>query len=563
MIKIIFVSLFLFSNLVFAQQNEIAKAKEFLQQKKYDDAIKILVKFYDVRAVASEVNTLLGEAYIGKNEIQSAFESYKKALDYDDLNMTTRAGYLSTLFRLKKFDLTQKFFAESDKIIKRKKGENFYNYYYEVGNIYFNADSVERAKVFYSKAKEENPNEAKVYEGLAECYLKQGVPSMAIDNYKLATTYAPNNAQYFYKLGNVQYKQRSYSEAVRSFNESIKIDPNNDLVILDLAGLYFRAKLWRDAASTFEKYSKLKPQNTSITEQWARSQYGARLYKESIVNFEKLDKSKLNQELTLMLAHSYYEAGDMQKSADMYNAIPIDSLKKTDDLINFGRSLVKLKDTTKALLMLEKATQIDTQSVEVAGELAAIFMAQKNFEKAVSQYNKILTVDQKNISALFYGGYAYSVLNQIDSAKNFFLKVTEIRPGYIQGRIFLMKMYLEQENYIEMQKESQIILKQLDSTALLEKDQKKLTEKINPIYLDVYRTLAIMEFKQKKYVQAVDNLKNALKYEPKTKKNESLHLFLAQMYNLGGDKESAKKEYDLVLKLNPKNASAKKERSQL
>ena len=30
------------------------------------------------------------------------------------------------------------------------------------------------------------------------------------------------------------------------------------------------------------------------------------------------------------------------------------------------------------------------------------------------------------------------------------------------------------------------------------------------------------------------------------------------MYNLGGDKESAKKEYDLVLKLNPKNASAKK-----
>ena len=325
----------------------------------------------------------------------------------------------------------------------------------------------------------------------------------------------------------------------------------------------FPCKLWRDAASTFEKYSKLKPQNTSITEQWARSQYGARLYKESIVNFEKLETSKLNQELSLMLAHSYFEAGDMQKSADMYNAIPIDSLKKTDDLINFGRSLVKLKDTTKALLMLEKATQIDTQSVEVAGELAAIFMAQKNFEKAVSQYNKILTVDQKNISALFYGGYAYSVLNQIDSAKNFFLKVTEIRPGYIQGRIFLMKMYLEQENYIEMQKESQIILKQLDSTALLEKDQKKLTEKINPIYLDVYRTLAIMEFKQKKYVQAVDNLKNALKYEPKTKKNESLHLFLAQMYNLGGDKESAKKEYDLVLKLNPKNASAKKERSQL
>ena len=94
-------------------------------------------------------------------------------------------------------------------------------------------------RFFYSKAKEENPNEAKVYEGLAECYLKQGVPSMAIDNYKLATTYAPNNAQYFYKLGNVQYKQRSYSEAVRSFNESIKIDPNNDLVILDLAGLYF------------------------------------------------------------------------------------------------------------------------------------------------------------------------------------------------------------------------------------------------------------------------------------------------------------------------------------
>ena len=563
MIKRLMIVSVLFLNFTFSQQIDVAKAKEALNKNNFNDVISLLEKYKKDRSVAVEVNYLIGRAYFGKNDFTNAKEYFDEAMSYNDEAMINRAWMFSSMLRLKEFDKTQKFLAEGERIIKRNKEINNFEYYYEIGKAYFEIDSFSVSEKYYSTSKLLNPTFLKTQIGLANCYLKQGVTSMAIDNFNEAAKLDPKSAFYSYEIGKIYYKERKYTEAAKAFNEAIKLDPKNLIYLNELADLFYRAKLWKDAANTYEKYFNLNPNNANLVEPFARSQYGARMYKESVPNLEKLFAIKQNLDVQFMLSHAYYESGNFDKSVISYNKIPIDSIKKSSDFIYFGRSLVKLKDTTNALNMLEKATQIDTNSIDVAGELAAIFMAQKNFGKAVVQYEKILKVDPKNISALFYGGYSYSVIGGIDSAKNKFLKVIELKPNYLQGRIFLMKMYVELENEVEAKKESEIIFKSLDSTLVLEVDKKKIEDKINPTFVDVYKSLAILEFKSKKYAQSVEQLKKALVYESKVKKDEGLHLFLAQMLNLSGDKENAKKEYDVVLKLNPKNATAKKERSQL
>ncbi|MCK9410167.1 MAG: hypothetical protein M0R68_13655, partial [Bacteroidetes bacterium] len=89
-----------------------------------------------------------------------------------------------------------------------------------------------------------------------------------------------------------------------------------------------------------------------------------------------------------------------------------------------------------------------------------------------------------------------------------------------------------------------------------------------------YRSLAMFDYRDKNITAAIEKLEKAVEYE-KAKKDENLHLFLAQMYAVkSGDKEllldeaklikkRACEEYAIVLKINPKNAAAKKESGQM
>ena len=88
------------------------------------------------------------------------------------------------------------------------------------------------------------------------------------------------------------------------------------------------------------------------------------------------------------------------------------------------------------------------------------------------------------------------------------------------------------------------------------------------------KSLAMFDYKEKKIASAIEKLEKALPYE-KEKKDEGLHLFLAQMLAVrSGDPElkadeakairaRACAEYLLVLKINPKNQNAKKESTQM
>ncbi|MFN7097072.1 MAG: tetratricopeptide repeat protein, partial [Gammaproteobacteria bacterium] len=50
---------------------------------------------------------------------------------------------------------------------------------------------------------------------------------------------------------------------------------------------------------------------------------------------------------------------------------------------------------------------------------AAIYVNQKNYEKAVKQYERLLEKDKNNMTALFYSGFSYFVLEKYEIAKKY------------------------------------------------------------------------------------------------------------------------------------------------
>jgi cytochrome c-type biogenesis protein CcmH/NrfG len=64
-----------------------------------------------------------------------------------------------------------------------------------------------------------------------------------------------------------------------------------------------------------------------------------------------------------------------------------------------GFSYYQLKDTVNAIIYLEKTLALDKENMDAIGTLAAIYLTQKKYDKAVVEYEKMLAKDPKNLTA--------------------------------------------------------------------------------------------------------------------------------------------------------------------
>lgn len=554
-------------------QDELAQGRAAIAKGSYDEAIQLFQKYLQANPRNVEGNYLLGEAFRLKGDLANAQTSLERALDFDDEYEPALVSIVRVYGKLNLWDKAAKRFKELEKYHKTStRGAIAY------GQTFLETDSLDKASIYFSKAKEIDPKNVEVYIGLAEVYSRQNVIVLAVENLRTATQLKPEDPVLWYRLATTILKNRGLNaaqiqELIAALQKSIELDPKNDKAIYDAANTMFRTKAyWREAAEFFKMYVELKKDNTEAWEKYAISLYNARAYKDAIPVLEYALKVNPNSaEMKPMLAYSYYLAKEYQKSLDLYKTFPADSLA-AEEVYRMGYSFYQIKDTVNAIMYLERTLKMDKMNSDAIGTLAAIFVTQKKYDKAVVYYEQLLEKDSKNITALFYAGYSYNVLEKGELAKGFFKRLIELRPNNIQSHQFLIGIYNDQDSLTLARYHANVVISLADSS--MKADPSKLAQ-YSFSALEGYRMLAAIAWKDgNNTVAAIENLQKAASYE-KEKKSESLHLFLAQMYAVrSGDTQllddEAKKiraracqEYALVLKINPKNAAAKKESAQM
>jgi len=565
--------------LAFAQslqaQDQMPAGRAAFQKKAYTEAITCFQSVVHTSSRNVEAWYLMGESYLAKGVYDSAQTALERTIDINDEYIQAYSPLFTVYGKRGLWDKAAKRYAEATKVDKKNTA-----FPMALGNAYLASDSIDKAVVYYSKAKEINENLTEAYLGLAEAYGRQNIQPMAVANFQKAVDLNPTSSLIRYKLGKAFYKNRQFVEALKEYKETIRLDSTNADVIFEIADILYRSKppYYRDAASYFKRYAALKT-TPDAYEKYAKALYlsKTREYKEAVAVLEKaVQLNPAVYDLKPMLAQELYMAEEYKKSLDIYNAIPKDSLGY-DEYVRMGRSQLKLKDTTGAIASYEKANSLDSASVEVAGELAAIFVAQRKFQKAAEQYERKLKVEPTNSSALYYGGFSYSMIERFDEAKQLYKRFVELRPAYPQGRMALARMYVAEDS-VELGKKQYMLTKALiDSLMANDTSTVKKEDKYSQTLIDIYQALGAIEYGNKDFLSAVDYMEKAVSYESKDgkKKSASLHLFLAQMYNVARSvktitpersqefKEKAIREYELVLKLDPKNIAAKKELGQL
>lgn len=567
----VFISLLVLLSFSVAQ-DDLERGKAALEKKSYDEAVQHFQKYLVGNSRSVEGNFYLGEAYRLKGDFPNALSTLERALDFDDEYEPALVSIIRVYGKQGMWDKAAKIFKSAEKYHKTSTLAPI-----AYAQTFLETDSLDKASIYFSKAKELDAKNVEVYIGLSEVYARQNVIVLAVDNLRTATQLKPNDPVLWYKLATTILKNRGLNavqiqEIMAALQKSIELDPTNDKAIYDAANTMYRTKAyWREAAEFFKKYVELKKDNAEAWEQYAISAYNAKAFLEAIPVLEQAIKmNPKSEELKPMLAHSYYLAREYQKSLGVYKSIPQDSLK-VEEVYRMGFSFYQMKDTINAIAYLEKTLKLDKDNTDAIGTLAAIFLNKKQYEKAGGYYEQLLAKDPKNVTALFYAGFSYFVLGKNDTAKGYYKQLIDLRPNNMQSHQSLMQIYSQQDSLDKGRYHGNILIALADSA--IKADPAKAAQ-YSLFAMSGYRMMALFDYKEQNIKGSIDQLEKAVTYE-KTKKDEGLHLFLAQMYAVkSGDKElladdarkfreRACQEYAVVLKLNPKNAAAKKESTQM
>ena len=553
-------------------QDNLALGKSALKEKKYIIAIEYLLKVQKANPKDKEANFLLGDAYRQKEVFDSSKIFLERSLDFDDEYIPTLVAIIPVYAKLGAWDKAAKRYNEAMKYDKKNTDASIM-----YANTFLAADSLDKAVLYFLKAKEVNENIIDVYLGLAEAYGRQNIGVLAVENLKKAIELDPKSPSIRYKLGSAYYKNRQFNDAARELQETINLDPKNEKAVYEVANLFYRAKMYRDAAKFFEKYVALKNTNADAYEQYAISLYNSKMYKDAVPVLEQAQRMKPTVfNLKPMLAQSYFFTGEFQKSIDQYKSIPKDSLG-VDDFIHIGRSYAKIKDADNAITNFELAAKIDTASVEVTAELGNLYMGKKMFDKAAVQYGRKVIADPNNISALVNGGLCYRAIGKLDTAKTFFKRAVELKPDFLPVQMHLAFTFYMQDSSDLSKAQYQRVLSIIDTIKIdsVKTGGKTKEEVYSQQLLEGNKWIGLIELIGKRYSSAVEYLRTAMKFESKEKPDEDMHLWLAQSYalllgnkDLSDDerkvyRQKAIDEYRLVLKINKSNKAANKEIKQL
>ena len=161
-------------------------------------------------------------------------------------------------------------------------------------------------------------------------------------------------------------------------------------------------------------------------------------------------------ETALRLKPDYYEA--MNSLATLYLARQ--DYDKSDDLLEqlsknpdfndnawIRRGIIKKEkgDTAAALAMMERALQINPSNVDAVGQIANIYLVQKN-PLAKSYYKKVLALDEFNHDAYYHLGLIAQNEGDFNEADKLYNQVKSLKRDYVYAWYNLAVVYLQKGN---------------------------------------------------------------------------------------------------------------------
>jgi len=324
----------------------------------------------------------------------------------------------------------------------------------------------------------------------ASLYEMKGDYAKAVLEYQDALRYDKNHAIYFALAKNYSALNK-HSLAIEAGKEAVRLAPENLDYRKTLADVYIAAFEIDKAA---EEYEQIVRRDSTSLESWynlARLYQGRKPLKALEVYNSIIRRFGAEWEVLLQIAEMHNQMGEYEKAAAaMKKMLEIDpgnlELKHS-----VAQSYMRAGKFDEALALLHELREINPANIEYIGDIAGIHLRRKEYAKAAEQFERILEQDSVAIEAklrigeLYFGQMesdstlapiAQSIFERIlehhpdDWRPHWFLgaigavtgndslsvsnfrKVTELAGWNADGWVYLSSVFLEKNNYAEVEK---------------------------------------------------------------------------------------------------------------
>jgi tetratricopeptide (TPR) repeat protein len=441
-VNCIFIYLFLNTGIVNSQSDlfgeKLLKMNQFKTVKGYL-LNKLKVNPNDINALY-----LLGETYykLGNNDSAHFYFSKGIVLNPNDYNCN---------IGIAKIMLDNSNNAEAKKIIEKVKLFSKYkdlNVMVSIADAYISSKNkqFEFASEILEKAKEIDITKPMIHIISGDLNSLIDKVGEAANDYERAIYYDKNCVEAFYKLGKIYHTARNNNESIKAYTNALNIDSTYIPVWRDLAELYYSIGSYQKASEAFFKYIQLTEPDLNDHFRYATILFFNKEYSKSLIETENaLRKDPENFIMKRLYAYNLLETKDYQKSLIAINDFMSKASENkiiSSDYEYYGKILSKNNKDSIAIIIFEKAMNMDSTKKVLYENIGASYDKLKKFEKAVEAYYNAITF-KINPSALdyfalgksayFYGGSIANTdslikIQYLQKADTSFTKVIELSP---------------------------------------------------------------------------------------------------------------------------------------
>lgn len=379
-----------------------------------------------------------------------------------------------------------------------------------IGNGLIEDSDAQTALLYLEYAREKDASSIEILIGLARCYYELRRDDEALVLYRLAIAQNPAVWEAQYYVGRIHLENGRYEQAVEPLDNAFKLKPEDPDTISSLGVALSKSGRSTDAITHLTRITALK-----------------RYIKE---DFYYLGEAYANDRQWLKAAQAFKEGVELRgidPNGYFYWATMLFNADKLDEAFNVYQKV--------------RSVDVSASHPGTFRYLAEIYRLRGSSSEALGQYQALLKREPNDVEALFHAGYISFKLDQLDQAKDYFRKMTEVDPKHSGGAANLAAL---EARYNEIHTDRN---EKTPGITLREVVQ------VNPNSVEAHVNLGAQLITEAVYAEAVPVLERAVSLRPNS---------AAAQYDLGLAQLKTKKFEDAVasnkkaLELKPEWADA-------
>lgn len=303
--------------------------------------------------------------------------------------------------------------------------------YFKWGQEKFSSKLYNAASKDFEKAIALNPSYADAYIANGKVNLEMNRMYQAGEAFNKAYELEPQNKEVIKALMTLHYNSRQNQKAIDMAN---KCDCEESDRIIGMS--YYRLEDYGKAESFLMKALKKNENDGEAAYTLGLTYMELEKDKDAITYFQKAvtaspEKSNWQYELGLL----YYNASNYASAVSCFQKAAAGGYRQTNDFLeNLGFCQLYNGDVPNGLKTLETVLAHKPNNTTLLTNIAYAMYATKRYQGAVEYYEKVLTINPKDASALYMAGMAFQKMGQKEKGQAICDKAIELDPSLAKNR---------------------------------------------------------------------------------------------------------------------------------